>query len=284
MSKKTLGLWDYLKAAFTARLPVKGLGGLPLNYLALGSFGLLGLINPGFWLVGAGLELAYLFSVTHNQRFRNLVDNDLLEEDQASFFGRQEQLQELLPSEARERLTHLQQRCDRVRDLSRKLGLDEGSFDAWSLASMQVIYQKLLLSHSVLQGQLAEISSERLARELDEAETQLLQASDDDFRLQQTLTSTVDILKKRIANVTEAQGKLRYITAELSRIEQQVELIVEEAALAKEANHLSSYIDSVVQTFGATETWLSANLDLSDQEIEREARHVAASMQRQTGA
>ena len=35
----------------------------PPNFALLGTFGLLGFVNPGFWLLGAGAELAYLLAV-----------------------------------------------------------------------------------------------------------------------------------------------------------------------------------------------------------------------------
>lgn len=62
----------YLWSAFNAR-PL----GMPLppNWLALAAVGLLGaFISPGFWVLGAGLELAYLGLLASNQRFRNAVD------------------------------------------------------------------------------------------------------------------------------------------------------------------------------------------------------------------
>ena len=36
MSGTPLSYWDYVKAAFNVRLPIPGLGGLPVNWLALG--------------------------------------------------------------------------------------------------------------------------------------------------------------------------------------------------------------------------------------------------------
>lgn len=274
-------LWGYLKAAFWARLPVPGLGRVPLNVLGLLGFGALGLLNPGFWLIGAGLEAAYLFSVSHHARFRALVDGQAFEQQQEASVEASVVRAADLPAEDRERIERLQARCQRVSDYSLRLGRDVAQVDAWSLASLQVIYAKLLLTRSVLRTQVADSPQAELDARLAKARQQLAAAPTDDLRLQQTLESTVDILKKRLSNLEAARGKLSFIEAELGRIEQQVELIVEEAALAKDAGHLGSYIDSVVQTFGETTTWLTSNLDVAEQQIEREARQVAASMQAQ---
>ena len=62
----------YLWAAFNAR-PL----GMPLppNWFGLGALGLLGaFISPGFWVLGVGLELAYLALLARNARFRRTVD------------------------------------------------------------------------------------------------------------------------------------------------------------------------------------------------------------------
>nr|MBA3846037.1 hypothetical protein [Planctomycetota bacterium] len=56
-----------LTAAFNAR-PWGLL--IPPNWIMLGAFGLLGVLNPGFWLVGLGLEIGYLYALASNERFR----------------------------------------------------------------------------------------------------------------------------------------------------------------------------------------------------------------------
>ena len=64
-------IWSYLKAAFNAR-PF-GMFVAP-NWVGVAAFGLLGLTNPGFWLIGAGVELTYLFSLATNGRFQRAIN------------------------------------------------------------------------------------------------------------------------------------------------------------------------------------------------------------------
>ena len=47
---------------------------IPPNWVGLGAFALLGIENPGFWVVGAGLELAYLLTLSSGARFHRLID------------------------------------------------------------------------------------------------------------------------------------------------------------------------------------------------------------------
>src|SRR5262249_36813009 len=68
---KGLGFTDYLKSAFSARpwgMPI------PPNWLGLAGFGMLTFINPGFFIIGVGAELAYLLALSTSQRFQNYVN------------------------------------------------------------------------------------------------------------------------------------------------------------------------------------------------------------------
>ena len=64
------GFLNYLSAAFNAR-PM-GMFVAP-NWVGIAAFGILGVANPGFWVLGAGLELGYLFSLATNKRFQQTV-------------------------------------------------------------------------------------------------------------------------------------------------------------------------------------------------------------------
>jgi hypothetical protein len=64
------GFLDYLTAAFNAR-PI-GMFVAP-NWIGLAAIGILGVANPGFWVLGAGLELGYLLTLATNKRFQNTV-------------------------------------------------------------------------------------------------------------------------------------------------------------------------------------------------------------------
>src|SRR5687768_3690177 len=63
---------SYVKAAFNARpfgMPV------PPNWFMLAAFGLLGyFVDPGFLLIGLGLEGVYLWALASNARFQAAID------------------------------------------------------------------------------------------------------------------------------------------------------------------------------------------------------------------
>src|SRR5262249_61326980 len=61
--------WDYVRAAFNAR--PAGMF-IPPNWIGLGVFGFLGVLNPGFWIIGLGCELGYLGWLGTHPRFQRL--------------------------------------------------------------------------------------------------------------------------------------------------------------------------------------------------------------------
>ena len=74
--------------------------------------------------------------------------------------------------------------------------------------------------------------------------------------LRRSLSGQIEILGQRIEQRDEAQRKLAYIDAELTRIEQQVELIREQAALSTDPEVLSQRIDEIAATLGGTGQWI----------------------------
>lgn len=67
----TPGYWRYVKAAFNVR-PLGML--LAPNWIALAGFAALGVLSWAYWIVGIGLELAYLNVLAQSPRFRRMVD------------------------------------------------------------------------------------------------------------------------------------------------------------------------------------------------------------------
>ena len=80
MPARSLGYWEYVKAAFRRRARVPLLGYVPYNYLALFAFTVLGAAsqNPGVWFMGGALEIGYLTALAGNTRFQKLVEGEAL--------------------------------------------------------------------------------------------------------------------------------------------------------------------------------------------------------------
>ncbi|NUQ77298.1 MAG: hypothetical protein HUU21_27500 [Polyangiaceae bacterium] len=254
------GLRRYIKAAFNAR-PL-GMFIAP-NWIALGAFGLLGLVNPGFWVLGAGLELAYLYILSQSQRFRDHIDSLSGSKSMDDGRARLEALLAHLDRESQARWRQLSNRCQQILDTQPedRVGLD---VQADELGRLLWLYAKLLRTRVMLEGLLREVrqkgEDERtLERRANELTRSLEQASSDAMR--RSIEAQIDILKRRAGRQAEAQAKLAHVDADLARIEQQVELLREETLLTSDASGLSRRIDTASSALTETVQWVKEQED-----------------------
>jgi len=264
-----LTYWDFVQEAFNARPPIPGLGGIPLNWMALAGFGTLGLLNPGFWLIGAGLEVGFLFLLAQNPRFRSYVRGRRLQAaKQHSATRWREQQDEIKANLAPHSQARFEAFVERVEQARAARGEDEitgmiGDVADDGLHRLRWIYLRLLASAEKLQQQVDPSVRKELQAELDGYVRKLEGLGPDaDSRIRHSLDQTVGILRQRVTNLENAQNNLTWIDSELRRIEHQAELIIEEAALATDADTLSSRIDAVTATFSETQEWMRLNKDL----------------------
>jgi hypothetical protein len=250
------GFLDYVTAAFNAR-PM-GMFVAP-NWVGLAAFGLLGIANPGFWVLGAGLEIGYLLTLSTNSRFQRAVASRPLSESRLEWNTKITKLLTRLSEDERERYAALAQRCASIIELQTH-GAAETSHgieaQADSLGRLSWMFLRLLVARNTILTVLADGDDdevlERRRRALER------QANDESTPadLRRSVSGQVDILGQRIEQRQEAERKLAYIDAELARIEEQVELIREQAALSTDPEILSQRIDQIAATLGGTGQWI----------------------------
>ena len=247
----TPGFTDYLREAFNAR-PF-GMFVAP-NWIGLAAFGLLGLMNPGFWLIGAGLELAYLVSLTGSARFRRWVQANLADTaGQDSTEKLAERVARLIPDDA-ERFQKLEARCRGVLAQQRNVAAESDvQLQAEGLGRLRWIYLGLLNARQALRDGIGQ-ATEDPAQKLRRLQKQLDVTADENVR--KSLTGQLEILRQRAATHEEGRAKLAFLDAELARIEQQVELIREQSLMASDPAAVSRRIDEVGATLGGTTQWI----------------------------
>ena len=257
MPKKP-GLLGYVGAAFNAR-PM-GMFVAP-NWVGLAAIGLLGLANPGFWVLGAGLELGYLLVMATNGRFQRLVDAKQGSGARDDWDQRIAQTLSTLGAAERARYDALAARCHSILDIQRRAsgavpsGLDT---QAESLGRLTWMYLRLLAARAAILHVL-EADDADSTEELEERRAALeRQVSTDRANpdLARSREGQIDILRQRIERRSEAENKRQFIDAELTRIEEQVELIREQAALSTDPEVLSRRIDEIAATLGGTSQWI----------------------------
>jgi RNA binding exosome subunit len=252
------GFLDYVSAAFSAR-PL-GMFVAP-NWIGLAAVGLLGVVNPGFWVIGAGLELAYLLTLSTNGRFQRLIDARQSVGAQSESLARKGDLLNQLPNEDKQRFAEFEHRAQSILALQRQTsattlaGLEEQHAGLNRLAWM---YLRLLSARRVIEHVLED--ADVVDRQDLEAKRTLLQkqAKDEtiDAEIRRSLASQIEILTQRIDRRAEAERKLGFLDAEIERLEQQVELIREQAALSTDPSQLSLRIDEITASLGTTSQWI----------------------------
>jgi hypothetical protein len=251
------GFLSYVTAAFNAR-PF-GMFVAP-NWVGLAAFGLLGITNPGFWVLGAGLELGYLLTLATNSRFQRLIASKPLDAARNEWNERISRLTARLDRTDRGRYEALAERTRSIIDIQTHGGTDlphgiEAQADG--LGRLLWMFLRLLVARRAIQTVLADSAGEdgALERRVKALERQAHDESVD-AHLRRSLAGQMEILGQRIQQRDEAERKLAYTDAELTRIEQQVELIREQAALSTDPEILSRRIDEIAATLGGTGQWI----------------------------
>jgi hypothetical protein len=223
----------YLKEAFWLGPQVPGLGRLPVNALAALGFAILGLGHPGFWLLGAGLEAAYLSMVATHPRFQRAIDaRERFLEAGSAEEGRRELAASLGP-EARRRFDSLETKIASVLQTGREahLGALEIESRRDALERLSWIALKLLVARHQLEASRLHAGEADLKRRIAGLEHELATESGEPSALRQSQSATLEILRQRLRNLERSEQTLKQIDSDLTRVEAQVDLAFESATL-----------------------------------------------------
>ena len=225
------------------------------NLITLGGLAVAGAVfNPGFLLLGAALELAYLWTMASNARFRRVVDSQLYKA--RSLFGDQEKerLLAAIPRSAR----------DRYQELA---AIREKVFDSWqsrdpvTRSLLQPGVEKLdYLLDSFLKAQTA---LHRMREHLGESDLSLIekQAKMVEAELAGGLSDTLreakarhlDLLRQRIARLKKLQEDLALARTQLDTLENAVRFVSDQSVSLSDPQQISAQIDRAVAEVGDTE-------------------------------
>lgn len=270
---------SYLWAAFMARpfgMPI------PANWFMLAAFGLMGaFLSPGFWVLGAGAEVAYLLGLSRNQRFRNAVDAGAYRDDPAD--QRYRALQQQLAPLDRKRQEQIEGRAREIMDTLGQSPLMATHVD--SLEQLVWLHLRLLAARQAI-GRVVE-TARREAVGLSDQERSIqrrMESAELSAELRRSLEQQQGVIDARQAGHAEAQRRAEHVDAELNRIDQQIALIREQALLATDEERIGASLDALAASFNEASKWLSSQrdllgaLDLNDnQRLPRRVLHGADS-------
>lgn len=234
-------MWRYLKAAFLVGADVPPLGRVPVNVLASAAFFILGFGHPGFWLLGLAAEATILPALAFNKRFQNYVEANERQLSSGDSQERRAALVQTLPPEDRQRIAALDSKCAKVLDVYRNVQAEEFLIDTNrdALDNLKWVYTKLLIARFHLLTAGTDDTAESLQRKVATIENDL-QNSQETPALRQSKAATLDILKRRLANIQRRGQSLEEVESDLTRVESQVDLILDNAAMQGKPQTIST--------------------------------------------
>jgi len=237
-------VWRYLKAAFFVGVEVPALGRVPVNALAAAGFLILGFGHPGFWFLGLAAEAAVVPALAFNKRFQKVVDAEDKQLSTGDSQSKRSSLVKLLPGEYQSRLTGLERRCDKVLEVYRNAQAEEFLIDTnrEALENLKWVYLKLLIARYHLLTAGTEDTPESLEKRIKSLEGELQNGSESPA-LRQSRAATLDILKRRLANIQRREQSLEEVESDLTRVESQVDLILDNAAMQGKPQTISTDIE-----------------------------------------
>jgi hypothetical protein len=247
---------SYLAAAFNA----KPLGmPIPPNWFGLASFGLLGaLINPGLWLIGAGLEGMYLWWLSKNERFRATVDAASGFTDSTS---RYENLLARLDSSAQSSQYEIEREAAEIVALLQRS--DAHGSQIGDVRQMAWLHLKLLAARAAFAEVVEAAGRER--KKLEEQERRCrerLTAPDTDEELRRSLEQQIEVISSRRAAHADAERRMELVDAELGRLRQQISLVREQALLITQEGNMAMSLDAVSASLNEANRWLKDQREL----------------------
>jgi len=250
---------SYLWAAFKARplgMPI------PPHLFGVAAFGLLGaFLSPGFWLVGAGLELAYLLGLSQSERFRRAVDAQQQAQDPQD--QRYRALLDQLDKDARQRQTQIEARARAILATLKHSPLLQSHSS--SVEQLVWLHLRLLVAHAAIEQVVRSARAESAQLERQEAHIIERLARDDlSEDLRRSLQQQKDVIDQRQAAHADAGRRLERVDVELGRIEQQIALIHEQALLATDEDSVGASLNALAASFNESNRWLSSQRDLLD--------------------
>jgi hypothetical protein len=250
---------SYLAAAFNARpfgMPV------PPNWFAVAAFGLLGaLANPGFWLIGLGLEGFYLWTLSRNARFRAAVDA-AAQPKPSEWHERYDTLLGGLDDGGQRAQAGVERQILELTDILTRAGAGVGQLA--DVRQMAWLHLKLLAARGACARVVVDAGRERGALEQQAARLRerLASATTTDGELRRSLEQQLEVIVSRQTAHGDAEQRRELIDAELERLRQQISLVREQALLATDEGSIAPSLDAVAASLNEANKWLKSQREL----------------------
>jgi hypothetical protein len=247
-------VWRYLKSAFFVSVDVPGLGRVPINALGTAAFAIFGFVQPALWFVGLAVEAAVLPSLVFSPRFQKIVQARDLEVSEGSSEEKRAALVKLLEGSAQQRLWAIAKKCNQVLDVYRSQQAEDYIIDSneHALKNLEWVYLKLLVARHHLQSPTNGETEQTLEKKVQALDQDLRDGGEESESLRQSKLATLNILKKRLATMARRKQTLEEIESDLTRIDNQVDLILENATVQGKPQTIATDIELASDLIGGS--------------------------------
>jgi hypothetical protein len=236
---------SYVKEAFR----------LQYNWIALAGVGAFALISGSFLpiILAGGLELMYLATVPHNNRFQRLVRSWKFAEQEKK---KQQQLGEMLrtlPSEMQSRYVHCVQICNAIRSNFAQFSATSQIFLQQIDARLQGLlsgYARLLVAAAQQQQYMRSTDPGEFKREIASLQRTMV---NDPPKVQEINKKRIEILTKRQEKFDKITENRKVVDAQLSAVEDVLMLVRDQSVTMRDPQEVSDRLDSLVHDVEQTE-------------------------------
>jgi hypothetical protein len=249
---------SYLAAAFNARplgMPI------PPNWFGIAAFALLGVfVDPGFWLIGAGLEGLYLWWLSSNARFKATVDASAYG-GSSDWSSQYQSLITRLDDADRQAQSRMEQEGAELTETLTRSGAFPAQLD--DVRQLVWLHLKLLNARSALHEVIESVSRDQGTLEDQQRQlTDRLSQADIDPELKASLESQLTVIQSRRAAHGLAKKRCEFVDAEIARLRQQLSLVREQALLATDESSVARSVDALSASLNEANRWLKDQREL----------------------
>ncbi|MBA3915710.1 MAG: hypothetical protein H0X25_18030, partial [Acidobacteriales bacterium] len=216
------------------------------------AFGILGFAQPAFWLLGLAVEATVVPSLAFNPRFQRIVEARSLEASPEDVDQKRKALIQLLDTGAQQRLLAMAKKCHQVLDVYRSQQAEAYVIETndHALKNLEWVYLKLLVAQHHLLSPTTD-TEQTLEKKIEHLQADLKDGEENES-LRQSKAATLNILEKRLTTMRKKQETLEEIESDLTRMDNQVDLILENATVQGKPQTFSTEIELASDLLGGS--------------------------------